>query len=59
MHGSLRSRIIGFSVRHAALVVTVTFALTLVFGWFCLRVKINPDFNSLLPQDAEVNTLLK
>jgi uncharacterized protein len=59
MLSSFRERIIGFSVRHAALVITVTFALTLVFGYFCLRVKINPDFNSLLPQDAEVNTLLK
>jgi len=31
----------------------------LVFGWLALKVRINPDFTSLLPPDAEVNKLLK
>ena len=59
MHQSLPERIIAFSVRHARAVVIATIALSLVFGWFAIRVRINPDFTSLLPQDAEVNKLLK
>jgi predicted RND superfamily exporter protein len=53
------ARIIGFSVKHAALVVTLTFAVTLVFGYFALKVRINPDFISFLPQNAEVNRVIK
>jgi predicted RND superfamily exporter protein len=56
---SLPERIIAFSIKHAALVVTATFAATLVFGYFALKVRVNPDFNSLLPPDAEVNKLIK
>jgi hypothetical protein len=51
-------RLISFSLRHARAVVVLTVAATLVLGWFALRVKINPDFTSLLPRDAEVNALL-
>jgi uncharacterized protein len=59
MPPTVRDRIIGFSVRHAPWVVLATFAVTLVFAWFSLRVKINPDFTSLLPPNAAVNALLK
>jgi uncharacterized protein len=59
MSRTLPERLIAFSVRHAALVVLATVLVTLVFGWFALKVRINPDFTSLLPQDAEVNKLLK
>ena len=52
-------RVIQFSVRHARWVVLITFILTLAFGWFALKVRINPDFTSLLPRNAEVNALLK
>jgi hypothetical protein len=37
----------------------MTFAVTIVLAWFALRVRINPDFFSLLPRDAAVNKLLK
>jgi predicted RND superfamily exporter protein len=46
-------------VRHAPWVVVGTFILTIAFGWFALKVKINPDFTSLLPPNAAVNALLK
>jgi predicted RND superfamily exporter protein len=49
---------IGFSVRHAPIVVLATVLVTLAFGWFAFKVRINPDFTSLLPPDAEVNKLL-
>jgi uncharacterized protein len=52
-------RIIRFSVGHARSVVIATVAATLAFGWFALKVRINPDFTSLLPQNAEINTLLR
>ena len=55
---SLPARIIGFSVKHAALVVMATFAVTLVFGYFALKVRINPDFISFLPRNAEVNRII-
>jgi uncharacterized protein len=59
MPRTLPERVIAFSLRHAGAVVIATFAVTLVFGWFALRVKINPDFISLLPKNAEVNALLE
>ena len=57
--GTLPEKLIGFSIRRAPLVVCVTLLVTLAFGWFALKVRINPDFTSLLPQDAAVNKLLK
>ena len=59
MHQTIPEKVIGYSMRHARLVVLGTIIVSLVFGWFALRVKINPDFTSLLPADAEVNKLLK
>ena len=56
---SFPDRIIGFSARHARWVVMATFVLTLLFAWFALKVRINPDFTSLLPRNAEVNALLE
>jgi predicted RND superfamily exporter protein len=59
MQRSLTERIIRFSMRHARVMVMATFAASLVFGWFALRVRINPDFTSLLPRNADINRLLK
>lgn len=59
MARNLPSRIIGFSIRHARIVVIATFAVTVAFGYFALQVRINPDFTSLLPENAKINTLLK
>jgi predicted RND superfamily exporter protein len=50
---------IRFVVKHAALVIIATFAATVVLGWFALKVRIYPDFASLLPKNAEVNKILK
>ncbi len=46
-------------MRYARVVVAATVALTIVFAWFALKVRINPDFFSLLPRDAAVNRFLK
>ena len=59
MSPSLPDRMIKFAVKHAGLVILATFAATLVLGWFALKVRIYPDFVSLLPKNAEVNKILK
>ena len=59
MSRNLPEVLIGFSIRRAPLVVCATLLVTLFFGWFALKVRINPDFTSLLPQDSAVNKLLK
>jgi uncharacterized protein len=59
MSPSLPDRMIRFVVKHAALVIIATFAVTVVLGWFALKVRISPDFVSLLPRNAEVNRILK
>ena len=52
-------RVLSFSVKHARMVVTLTAVATLVLAGFAVRVQINPDFTSLLPQDDKVNQILK
>ena len=59
MPPSVLDRLIRFSVKRAAYVILVTFAATVVLGWFALKVRIYPDFVSLLPQNAEVNKVLR
>jgi predicted RND superfamily exporter protein len=56
---TLPDRFIGLAMRHARLVVLVTFAATLVFAWFALKVRINADFTSLVPMNAKSAQLLK
>ena len=56
---TLPERLIGFAMRHAVIVVLATFAATLVFGWFALKVRINPDFTSLLPVTEKSARILK
>ena len=46
-------------MRHARIVVIATFAATLVFAWFALKVRINPDYLSLLPVNEKSARLLK
>lgn len=55
----LPERLIGFAMTHARIVVLVTFAATLVFAWFALKVRINPDFVSLLPVNEKSARILK
>jgi len=59
MFRSLPVRIIGFAIRHARIVVLLTFAASIVLAWFALKVKVNPDFFSLLPENAAINKVLK
>jgi uncharacterized protein len=59
MKSVLPERVIGFSVRHARLVVVATFAATLVFAWFAVKVRINADFVTFLPENAELNRIQK
>ena len=59
MSRSLPVRIIGFAIRHARIVVLLTFAASIALAWFALKVRINPDFFSLLPENAAVNKVLK
>ncbi|MGA2975233.1 MAG: MMPL family transporter [Spirochaetia bacterium] len=59
MPRSLPERVINFSVHHAPWVVIATFAATIVFAWFAVKVRINPDFVSFLPQNAEVSRIMK
>ncbi len=59
MSPSLLDRTIQFAVKRAPYVIVATFAATLVLGWFALKVRIYPDFVSLLPQNAEVNKILR
>jgi predicted RND superfamily exporter protein len=46
-------------MRHARIVVLATFAATLVFAWFALKVRINPDYVSLLPVNEKSARILK
>ena len=56
---SFPDRVIRFAVTHARLVIIATLAATVVLGWFALKVRVNSDFVSLLPKNAEVNKVLK
>ena len=56
---SIPGRIINFCVKHAAVTATATLAITLVLAFFALKVEINPDFVSFLPENSEVNRTLR
>jgi uncharacterized protein len=59
MKPSLSERVIGFSVKNARFVVIATVVATLVFAWFAVRVRVNPDFVAFLPENAELNRIQK
>ena len=56
---TLPERLIGFAMRHARIVVLATFAATLVFAWFAVKVRVNPDYISLLPVNEKSAKILK
>jgi predicted RND superfamily exporter protein len=55
---SILHRVLFFCTRHALLVVLLTLAITVVFGFFAARVRINPNVTSLLPEHSEASRLL-
>ena len=59
MRSSLVTRALTFSTRRPWLVIAVTAALTALFAVFAARVRINADYGSILPKDAEVNRLIR
>jgi hypothetical protein len=51
-------RLLLFSSRHWILVIVLTAAATLAFGWFASRLRVNPDVESLIPENAAVRQLM-
>jgi hydrophobe/amphiphile efflux-3 (HAE3) family protein len=52
-------RLVEISQRHARLVMAAAALVTLVLGFFALRIRANPDIANLIPQDARVTRLLQ
>ncbi len=50
--------LLDFAQRNAAWVIAATVAITLVMGYFAVRVRLNPDIESLVPEDDEVTKLI-
>lgn len=50
-------RVLQFSCRHAILVIVLTVLATAGFGYFASRLKLNPDVESLLPENAGLRAL--
>jgi predicted RND superfamily exporter protein len=51
-------RILQFSCRHSLLVLLLTAAVTLGFGFFASRLRVNPDVESLIPENAAMRQLM-
>ena len=51
-------RILQFSCRHSLLVILLTVLATLGFGYFASRLRVNPDVESLIPENAAVRQLM-
>ncbi len=51
------TRLIEFTQKHAGLVIAVTAVITLVLGYFALKIQVDPDTSNLIPQDARVKEL--
>jgi predicted RND superfamily exporter protein len=52
-------RLVEFSQRHARLIIAAAVLLTILLGWFALRIKADPDTSNLIPQDARVTELTR
>ncbi len=51
-------RILRFSCRHSLPVILATALVTLLFGWLASRLRVNPDVESLVPENAAVRQLM-
>ncbi|MBN2049608.1 MAG: MMPL family transporter [Spirochaetales bacterium] len=54
-----RHSIFQFSSNHPKLIIIITLLLTVFFAFFALRININADYASLLPEDTLVNQQIK
>jgi predicted RND superfamily exporter protein len=52
-------RLVRLAQRRAGAVIVITAALTLFFGAFALRLRIDPEIEDLIPAQAEVSALLE
>jgi predicted RND superfamily exporter protein len=52
-------RLISLAQRRAGAVIAVTVLLTLFFGFFAVRIRIDPEIEDLVPERAEVSALLE
>jgi len=55
----LREAIISFSSRHPVIVILFTICMTALFALYALRIDINADYASLLPEDTKVNRQIR
>jgi len=51
-------RILHFSCRYSLPVILATALVTLAFGWLASRLRVNPDVESLIPENAAVRQLM-
>ncbi len=51
-------RLLRFSCRHSLPVILATALVTIFFGWLALRLRVNPDVESLIPENAAVRRLM-
>lgn len=51
-------RILQFSCRYPLPVIIATALVTLAFGWLASRLRVNPDVESLIPENAAVRQLM-
>ncbi len=56
---SIIRRILRISCRHSLLVILLTVAATAFFGWFAARLHVNPDVESLIPENSAVRQLMQ
>jgi predicted RND superfamily exporter protein len=59
MREVLIDRILRFVQKRALFVILVTLLITLVMGWFALRVRMTPDVISLVPADEKANRMMQ
>jgi uncharacterized protein len=52
-------RVIEFTQRHARLVIVLTAVLTVALGWFALRIKVNPETSTLIPESPKSLRLIQ
>ena len=52
-------RLVEFTQRHARPVIAVTAAVTLLLAWFALRIQVNPETATLIPESPRVTKLME
>lgn len=52
-------RLVEFTQRHARPVIAAAAALTVFFAWFALRIQVNPETATLIPESPRVTKLME